>query len=601
MSTSSSTTVIRLRACDRCAAIKQVCNRKDGQKDCTRCARLGIVCQITRTQKPMGRPRKWPRKEKVLKSEAGSPPSLTNSPVSPDSSDNSSCSDSEAERSFRRYERRAPTSGMIVSPVSLKDKRVRSGCGSCKSRRKKCDEMLPKCGDCSRLGLDCRRGFLDDSPISETSSILVPYVAAPGMASEPQVQDILDFPELSIFAPSIFPIGTGAEESTLLQHYACVVSRSLSVVPDEINPFLSLFMPMAFEHNAMRYALLGLSASHLRRHHPEFETVMTKYLAMAMERTRVLLSEAETSDEAAVEGLATILVLCLHEICEGKSRKWAWHMKAACELINSRQRSKPFPPAVRFLLESTAYFDSIATLSFSKPAMLEDAIYPEGFEDSKDELMPMICAPRSPVPHALFGTASELFSIINEIAVLAQQRSQANVSQFARDSFLARAVAIDAKLMNWTSRPCINTNTDPFLCEKMTAASEAIRWAAIMRLHQLVYGYDKAHFKVQTAVRNIIASVSKIPIGDLSESILVFPMLMAGVGASTAEDKLAVRNRMAMMGANIGFGNVYEAHELVEKVWRIEEDAEMRAGPGFTKGVPWDIMMKENGQTLIMS
>lgn len=145
--------------------------------------------------------------------------------------------------------------------------------------------------------------------------MLVPYIAAPGIPTpEMQFQEIMEFPELSIFAPSIFPTGTSSDESNLLQHYACVVSRSLSVVPDEINPFLSLFMPMAFEHTAMRYALLGLSASHLRRHHPEYETVMTRYLALAMERTRVLLSEAETSDEAAIEGLATILVLCLHEV-----------------------------------------------------------------------------------------------------------------------------------------------------------------------------------------------------------------------------------------------------------------------------------------------
>ena len=74
-------------------------------------------------------------------------------------------------------------------------------------------------------------------------------------------------------------------------------------------------MQMAMSQTAMRYALLGLSASHLRRFHPSFETVMTKYLAMAMEKTRSLLDDAQTSDEAAVEGLATILVMCLHEVC----------------------------------------------------------------------------------------------------------------------------------------------------------------------------------------------------------------------------------------------------------------------------------------------
>jgi len=408
---------------------------------------------------------------------------------------------------------------------------------------------------------------------------------------------------ISIFCPTIFPIATSSEEKNLLQHYAVSVSRSLSVVPDEINPFLSLFMQMAMSQTAMRFALLGLSASHLRRIHPSFETVMTKYLAMAMEKTRGLLDDAQTSDEAAIEGLATILVLCLHEICEGKSRKWQLHLKAAVSLINSRRNCK-FPQAVRFLLEATTYFDTIATLSFSKPPLLQDAIYPPDFEPkptspliSNDNNNNALQHRRPVTPHALFGTAADLFPIINDIACLAQKRAETPLTVYSHHAFLAHATQIETRLLTWRPATSINTPSDPYLAQKMSAASHALQWAAIMRLHQLVEGHDKSHPKVQTSVRNILASVSMIPEGDLSESILVFPMLMAGLGAVRDEDKQAVRSRMSVMGCAIGFGNVYEAQELIERVWRMEEEEEGWRG----SGVPWDVMMMANGQTLIMS
>jgi len=540
----------------------------------------------------MGRPRKWPRKENKCKSDSGSPPSLTTSPISSACSDMSSSSDSDAERLIK-LERTmmAPTSagfGSMMPQFNLaKDKRTRSGCNSCKLRRKKCDESYPKCTDCARLGLKCER-----APASRLgdSQLLMPYLGQ---------QYSYDPTEMGIATPpSIFPCGTTREEKTLFLHYADVVTRSLSVVPDEINPFLNLFIPMAFEQSAMRFALLGLSASHLRRVHPQFEPVMTQYLATAMEKTRELLCEAETSDDAAVEALGTILVLCLHEICEGKSKKWQLHLNAAIALINSKN-GQVFPPAVRFLLEATAYFDSVATLSYSAPPLLEDSYYPD--MQQQDGSAMILQQPHQHTPHALFGTASELFAIISDISRLAQRQSEFASEGFSQQAFIADAAAINERLMIWRPIEVVAPSTDVFLKEKLNAAATAVQWAAIMRLHQLVEGYDKTHPKVQLAVRNILDSVAKIPFGDLAESILVFPMLMAGVGAYEPEDKAAVRQRLSIMGRMIGFGNVYEALELVERVWKLEEEAPAGVDPSLCNGVPWDVMMRENGETLIMS
>ena len=224
---------------------------------------------------------------------------------------------------------------------------------------------------------------------------------------------------------------------------------------------------------------------------------------------------------------------------------------------------------------------------------MQHATYPADFQGSTNSAIQH----RRPItPHALFGTAADLFPIINDMAHLAQKRATLSTQEYSHHAFLAHAIRIETRLVNWRPALSINTASDPGLSEKMAAASQALQWAAIMRLHQLVEGYDKSHPKVQTAVRNILAAVGTIPHGDLSESILVFPMLMAGLGAVRTEDKHAVRERMTIMGCAIGFGNVFEAQELVERVWRMEEQ---EGSP--VQGVPWDVMMMANGQTLIMS
>src|SRR3954452_20854948 len=89
-------------------------------------------------------------------------------------------------------------------------------------RRKKCDESYPRCTDCARLGLKCER-----TPAARIADcqLMMPYMG-------PQFP--YDSTDMAIAPPpSAFPCGTTREEKTLFLHYADVVTRSLSVVPDE--------------------------------------------------------------------------------------------------------------------------------------------------------------------------------------------------------------------------------------------------------------------------------------------------------------------------------------------------------------------------------
>lgn len=54
---------------------------------------------------------------------------------------------------------------MTVQPARLKS---RTGCLTCVARKKKCDEKLPRCGHCERLGLSCRSRLIQ-TPVTLTN------------------------------------------------------------------------------------------------------------------------------------------------------------------------------------------------------------------------------------------------------------------------------------------------------------------------------------------------------------------------------------------------------------------------------------------------
>lgn len=112
---------------------------------------------------------------------------------------------------------------------------------------------------------------------------------------------------MTAFYPTINSI-----EAHLLQHYEHVVARSLSVVPNEINSFIKLFVPMALQQPAMRNALLGLSATHLKRSHSQYGMAAVEYQNKAVKMANALLRKG--GEENMMEGLATILFLCLQEV-----------------------------------------------------------------------------------------------------------------------------------------------------------------------------------------------------------------------------------------------------------------------------------------------
>lgn len=114
-----------------------------------------------------------------------------------------------------------------------------------------------------------------------------------------------------------------------------------------------------------------------------------------------------------------------------------------------------------------------------------------------------------------------------------------------------------------------------------------------MRLHQIAVGYDVHHPRIRAAVSHILTAIDAIPDYHAVESMLVFPMFMAGLGA-LGEQRECVRCRYKVMKGSIGFGNVYYAADVLELLWR-------RMHEHGVSAMRWEDLVEEGGGSLILS
>ncbi|GKZ26028.1 hypothetical protein AbraIFM66951_003206 [Aspergillus brasiliensis] len=538
--------------CARCAVIKQRC---DGASPCSRCARLGHICE---PQQP-GRP-------------ASEVPSLAH---------------------------RRPRAS-----------RSRGGCTSCKARKKKCDESRPRCSDCRRLNLPCHWNSprartpppalaspqpSHTSPTSEPaheailSSVSDPVSEVDPICSSDQLLPSVSDDPLSPFSPlwldvemMLGPMQSpdGAfnphlhtdDDRSLFNHYVHIVSRALSrstTANSTSNPFLATLLPMAAASETLTSVILGLSGCHWRRIYPQIWDRALARQGRALAQVSNLLRRPNQSRQTFLEACATILLLCLTELFEGTSRVWKWHLKAAGNLISTatgttdRHRLASTPEGT-FCLQLFHYLDAMSTISRCKPPLLRagERLTDLTSSTSSSTLPPILG------DNSISGIPAPLLEYLGRVNLLAAHRSR-RVDDLSEIGFRAAAAHVRAQLDTWRveyeATSTVVTNSD---ADKATTAFE---WAIRLRLHQIVDGYDPHHADVEDALSRIVTAVLAIPYGSPLEGSLLFPLVIAGASCrDSVERRMVVKERLMVMENTLGFGHISHARRLLETVWADE-------------------------------
>jgi hypothetical protein len=278
--------------------------------------------------------------------------------------------------------------------------------------------------------------------------------------------------------------------------------------------------------------------------------------------------------------LVSSLLLCMTELFDGSSQGWQVHLNGAKRLLSAlrRQHGKAWTGHYKFLLRLSRFLDSAATTSTCRPPVLESE------EKEARALQGLIALPEED-DSAVYGIPKELFHLVDQVNTLAEKRKY-RVDAVSEARFREEAAMVENMINTWSSEqssmatatdlnshsPASTANAN-YVNNDVHHATTAYEYALRLRLYQVVEGYNFHDAEAQSAVAVILDSVQRIRYGSALEACLLFPLVMAGGACRTMEQRVIVQDKLMVMERTCGFGYVYNARQLVERVWRRRDEA----------------------------
>lgn len=382
----------------------------------------------------------------------------------------------------------------------------------------------------------------------------------------------------------------------LFYHFTHTMSRLLTISNRDDNPMNVEVIPLALRDRNVMETVLCLAASHrlksqqtrieeLRRErnrlHKDVCGLQSLRIRNVDKRLRVTGTiPLSVSDQNVI--VATSLLLCLYELCEGaSSMTWRMHLDRARQALTMGPRSPEseiddcdsntiVTEVNPFLLEYFVYHDSIATVTLPSPP------------SSKPRFR---CSTKCSSYHAsLIGVTDGLCKFTTRISAI---RALADASPRQPDgNVIAQAVAICHDLNDWKSRAPLSS--------KFGMIAQFYRWALWIWLYSIVYPDGKADPAVQNAVHLMVAAMSEIKSGDGAMACLLFPLFITGSAAIKDEDRTAIEAHFRRLKEWSSLGNVDVAQGVVKKMWA---DHDM----GLPNSWGWVKQLESNGMCILIT
>ncbi|KIW81500.1 hypothetical protein Z517_04525 [Fonsecaea pedrosoi CBS 271.37] len=260
--------------------------------------------------------------------------------------------------------------------------RTKTGCLTCRRRKKKCDELKPTCTGCARNFIECQwphpvdpnrdsgsqkrkrdvrdvrrkeRQAVSRSTISTTSARDIPSLpgqitfildkdspksqtfGASSSCATPDdnaaLQDDAEVgnpesiiswqPLTASFVSTHRALLISPSSLLLLQHYLEATSTFLVAKPQSGNPFITLVLPLAHSDDLLMHAVLALSGTHLSYLTADslhIQLATRQHYSLLLQNLRCLFADESSHDDICmtVRLLLVLLVLCHVEAISGE-------------------------------------------------------------------------------------------------------------------------------------------------------------------------------------------------------------------------------------------------------------------------------------------
>ncbi len=415
--------------------------------------------------------------------------------------------------------------------------RSKTGCITCRRRKKKCDEAKPTCEHCRKNNVHCE-GYPPKTY----------WGGGKGKTNKERRLSVID-------GPRELPVLIGGIESDLdwffFEHFNLQMSRVLSLWTDKHNPFKELLLPMAMEHRGLMHSVLCLSGSHLvnREQNDSFERRQLYHFDHAIDLLRrdENMQRRFNGDHTAIVDdpvVAQTLVLCLRSICAGEvNGEHRPHLDAARALITSQQSEKQ--EFQEFVIEFFVYHDVSSSVTSRRPSLLM----------MQNIQIPPLVANRE--AGIFLGVVDGLFvswSKIRQLRDRIRERREAALKPIVDYQILTDAQSIDSHIRSW---PC----NQPYDTPRYTLAMlyRQCTWLYLFRtIHQ-----SRPHPQVQEAVDEGLVFLRELPPDCSEQSIMLMPTFMLGISAYVPEQRPDIKKAFEVLHNYSNLRNIKYTEQVV--------------------------------------
>ncbi|RDK40323.1 MFS general substrate transporter [Aspergillus phoenicis ATCC 13157] len=438
----------------------------------------------------------------------------------------------------------------------------------------RCTEELPKCHRCERLGLHCERGlqllfqedavqrgisfgrkgafcFARDRTVLKYSDVFygIPLDAYMGRwiflnsTSSDFMESSSDSGEMDTdgIEPDLLsalghPLAAYSHlESYLIDYFIHGIGPSCSLSPIE-NPYITLLTPLALSHKTLRDALISAAGNQLRLlGDNRFTKEALIYKNRALKGLQQEIELGSISDGA----IATVLMLCFHDISDECAPSWVTHLQGGLDLLYQF----PCKPTANYSLRRFFNMYFVAHAIMSRTATPQfchgNGMFSWSENDDLDEI------------DTIMGCSRRLMLLINDI------------------SELPEAARIATALIN----------IKQFLPKHSSDRNDLARIAETKRLAAIIYLFNRidgtAYYTdvmnetksdKNTFISALINVMSHLP----DTATLLWPLYILGHASLEDEDhRRFVLDRLERMQRTRNLGSVRRARMAVKHAFRV--------------------------------
>ncbi|KAL1959782.1 hypothetical protein VTO42DRAFT_927 [Malbranchea cinnamomea] len=432
----------------------------------------------------------------------------------------------------------------VPGQVKVTKGRSKTGCITCRRRKKKCDETKPCCLNCQKNAVVCE-GY----PVKEIWK-----------SGKQKMEEAARKASLATLPRGLPLLIDGIEteiDRRFLDHFVYDFSRVLTLINDDSNPFKEILLPMATQHRGLMHALMCLSGSHLSARDPEPALKERKHYhfsrAIADLRSTIAARSESSDPDSPVDDptIASTIALCLNTICEGETQgEYRSHMDAARYfLATQRPRNEKFR---QFIVEFFQYHDvsnSLTTLDRRPICLTGDFRLPDF------------------VPHAqagaLLGIFDGLFHYISQITVIRdkiRQRINQGIEPGLDYESLSNAVFIDSCIRAW--EPIYPPDDSNWFAAQLYRQST---WVYLYR----TISPSRPSEKISRVVDDGLLYLEQLPRNAGAYSILLMPLFLLGCSAFEERQRERIKQAFDDLKAYSNLRNIEPALTIVERVWQV--------------------------------